>query len=100
MIVTFCTVLEEKNVLVEKNPLCQLRHLPFFENIDLFSKEESKLIIPQGPVVIESHNIVSIKLDSPAEMHSSILLSTHFFQVINVCVLQREFNDYSLKISF
>lgn len=73
---------------------------PFFENIDLFDKEEGVWIIPQGPVVKELYNILSVKLDSPVEVHSSVLLSAYFFQFINVSVLQREFRDHYLKIGF
>ena len=56
----------------------------FLENIDLFNKEESEWIIPQGPVVMESYNIVLVKLDSPVEVLSSVLISVYFFQFINV----------------
>ena len=70
----------------------------FWENIDLFNKEESEWIIPQGPIVVESYNIVLVKLDSLVEVHSSVLISVYFFQFINVCVCQREFRGHYLKI--
>lgn len=91
---------KKKWVPLKKNPLCWLRLSPFFENIDLFDKEEGVWIIPQGPVVKELYNILSVKLDSPVEVHSSVLLSTYFFQFINVSVLQREFRDHYLQIGF
>lgn len=33
---------------------------------------------------MESYNIVLVKLDSPVEVHSSVLISVYFFQFINV----------------
>lgn len=100
-VIYFCALSwkKKKKEFTKKNPLCQLRLLPFFwENIDLFNKEESEWIIPQGPVVVESYNIVLVKLDSPVEAHSSVLISVYFFQFINVCVCQREFRGHYLKI--
>ena len=47
---------------------------------------------------MESYNIVLVKLDSPVEAHSSVLISVYFFQFINVCVCQREFRGHYLKI--
>lgn len=33
---------------------------------------------------MESYNIVLVKLDSPVEVHSSVLISVYFFKFINV----------------